>query len=314
MIDEFEDRTAPRADETALYPRLISCSLLFAQRHFAIEDAHFGTVVPLSAAQFLLTGQFDAWSGAQDLSELEELLLARMLRHRQNLLAVDTEFFSYAPSMLANGRIAHFGPAGEGAAAPHHGSDPLACARALLDELDVIRAQVPSRAVVAPPGMYTAPLRVANEDTGASFTIDARYHLQEHHKAPEVAVPRVTTAPPLPEIGVKVLQFQELAANLDDLQGQTFRTTNTLFANLRTGQDEQVRDELRLHPGPMSVLNAPTGVGKSVMMRVWAAGASNRTRPSRSWCRTTSPRSNSPTGSSRISTLWDCPRAAWWCR
>lgn len=267
MIDEFEGGQAPRGDETALYPRLIACALLFAQRYFGIDDAHYGTVVPLAAAHFLLTGQYDAWDQAGRLPESEMLLLGRMLAHRHNLLAVDSEFFEHAPAMLAEGRIAHFGPAGDGLAAPHHGADPLACARVLLEELDALRAGAPSRTVLAPPGMYTAPLRVANKDTASSFTIDARYHLQQHHAAPEPAPVLVRTSASLPEIDLKIDQFQQLAAELDAAQYQTFRGANRLFQNLCTGAGERLAEQLRMRAGAMSVLSAPTGIGKSVMMR-----------------------------------------------
>ena len=258
---------APAYEETAIYPRVIACALLFAERYFPHADMEYGAVVPLVAGHFLLTGQYSAWEGFASLSEGEHALLGRMLRHRANLLAVEKEFTDHAVRMLAENRILHFTAAGPDRAAPCHGGDALALAVELLDELDAIRAQAASRIVPAAPGLYSAAQRAGARDVRAYPSIDVRYNLQGHHLAPETEPVHARTAAALPDIELKIEAFLELAERIDTAQSQDFRSTNRLFESLRTGRGEKVDKVLRMRSGQLSVLSAPTGRGKSVMMQ-----------------------------------------------
>lgn len=251
----------------AIYPRVIACAAALAEIYFPVADEIASDGTTLTATHFILTGQFDAWPGYWSLSAAEQQLIARLHRHRHNQLAVESVFNHHAKGLFSSSQVAYYDVAGGGRLVATHGTNPLACARTLLDQLDDIRAAPFKGLVAATPGDYKAALRVPAPGSSASWTIDTRYRLETHHAPVEPVPIQITTAPALTEIDLKVADFQALAASLDAVYGQTFRGSNQLFARLQS-RSGPLSGLLSMRAGKTQVLSAPTGVGKSVMLGV----------------------------------------------
>ncbi|MEW2634729.1 hypothetical protein AB0903_24570 [Streptomyces sp. NPDC048389] len=258
--------------ESRLLPRVIACACVCAQVYFPAEGRS-GT--SLTAAQFLLTGKFDAWDQYASLSLEDQHRLSRLLRHRTNELANETAFRNHAGDYFLRGDIPGFRLLDdEEQVGAHHGLDPRDCADRLLTELDDIRASQLVTSPVAKPGEYTHTLRVPMAGR-QSAPVLAYYTFDEHHAPPPPRTERLRTAPELVEAVLKVEDFLDLNAQLDEPPGKAFRveTLVPFFKKMRTGRGEAVGKALRLPAGTTRVLSAPTGSGKSVMLRSYGSWA-----------------------------------------
>jgi hypothetical protein len=259
--------------QTRQLPRLIACASACAQAYFPQRDPRHSS---LKAAQFLLTGKYDTWSGYTDLPLQDQLRLSRLLRHRPNELANESAFQRHVQEQFYLGGVPGLRllEGGEQVVA-HHGQEPRGCADRLLDEMDRIRASHLVCSPVAGAGEYTHTLRVpmAGRQSApvlASYTFEAEHAAPKHPQSQ-----RLQTAPDLPEVPLKVRDFLDLNRHLDDGTGREFRaaTLEPFFGKMRTGAGLSVGDTLTLSAGPTQVMSAPTGSGKSVMMRSCATWA-----------------------------------------
>ncbi len=258
--------------ERRLIPRLIACACACAQAHF--PESRSSTT--LTAAQYLLTGKFDTWAGFASLPVDDQRRLCRLLAHRPNPLANDRAFRDYAEAQFFEKRVPGFRlEAGGEKVAGHHGLDPRACADLLLTEMDDIRAAQVNSTPVAQPGEYTHTLRVPMAGRQPAPVL-AYYTFEEHQAPPRRPQPeRLRTASELAEVTLKIEDFLSLNELLDEGPGRAFRTETLapFFKRMRTAKGAPVKRALRLSAGPTTVLSAPTGSGKSVLLRSYASWA-----------------------------------------
>ncbi|MFD8736575.1 hypothetical protein ACFV06_16910 [Streptomyces sp. NPDC059618] len=271
MIDARE-RDGLGQRQTRLLARLIACACACAQEYF--PDSRLGTT--LTAAQFLLTGKYDTWPAFASLPLDDQRRLSRLLAHRANPLANDTAFREYASTSFFEGNVPGFRlhETGEQVVA-HHGLEPRACADRLLKEMDEIRAAQLIASPIAKPGEYTHTLRVPMAGR-QSAPVLAYYTFEEHQAPPRQSSPvRMPTAPEVAEAALKIEPFLQLNTELDEATGKEFRaeTLTPFFEKMRTAQGRPVKGAMRLQAGPTGVLSAPTGSGKSVLLRSYATWA-----------------------------------------
>lgn len=257
--------------QSRLLTRLVACACACAQAYF--PEGRSGTT--LTAAHFLLTGKYDTWSTFASLPLDDKRRLSRLLAHRANPLANDTAFREYAGTSFFDRNVPGFRlqESGEHVIA-HHGLEPRACADQLLKEMDDIRAAQLITSPIAKPGEYTHTLRVPMAGR-QSAPVLAYYTFEEHQAPPQPSPVRLPTAPGLAEAALKIEPFLQLNTELDEVTGKAFRaeTLTPFFENMRTARGEAVKGILRLQAGPTSVLSAPTGSGKSVLLRSYATWA-----------------------------------------
>lgn len=252
-----------------ILPKVVACACAVAQLHFPVRAADDSAGTDLERVCYLLTGQYDAWAEYPCLSVEEQRRISRMLRQRPNRLSNEESLRTDAERFLATGAMSEYALQDGGVLAARHGMPPHELADLLLEEIGRIRADDSRALPVAEPGEYVTTLRVPMADHDYTWAVQAHYTLEERHAAPEVEPVMVRTSPALGQPTLKVPKFLALNKDLDRLAGETFRmeSLDPLFKQLRTGDDEHVEDLLQLRAGNLQVLQAPTGFGKSVLMR-----------------------------------------------
>ncbi|MGK5545913.1 hypothetical protein ACSNOH_14430 [Streptomyces sp. URMC 127] len=264
----LDDDTQTALDRRLL-PKIIACACAVAQAHFPLRTADGGTGTDLERVCYLLSGSYDAWTEYAGLTDDDQQRIGRMLRQRPNRLSNEESLRTDAERFLATGAVSEYVLQESGQLAARHGMPPRELADLLLDEIERLRAENSRPMPAAEPGSYVTTLRVPVAGHDHTWAVQAHYTLEEHHAAPDAAWPTVRTSPAADDITVKIRDFLQLNADLDQDAGQTFRTQSLdpLFRQLRTGKNQPVRDVLRLRAGNLQVLQAPTGFGKSVLMR-----------------------------------------------
>ncbi|MFI6547224.1 hypothetical protein ACIBO9_28660 [Streptomyces prunicolor] len=252
-----------------ILPKVITCACAVAQLHFPVRAADGSAGTDLERVCYLLSGQYDAWAEYPGLAVEEQRRISRMLRQRPNRLSNEESLRTDAERFLATGAMSEYVLRDDGVLAARHGMPPYELADLLLEEIVRIRAENSRALPVAEPGEYVTTLRVPVAGHDHTWAVQAHYRLEERHAAPEAEPITVHTSPAARELSLKVDKFLALNRELDELAGETFRTESLdpLFKELRTGEDQQVGDLLRLRAGNLQVLQAPTGFGKSVLMR-----------------------------------------------
>ncbi len=265
--------TAPQQTKRQehLLPRLLACALACAQAHFRAPDA-----ATLTAAHYLLTGKYDVWSGYPALKTDDQRRLARMLRHRDNDVANDSSFRSHAVEQLEQDKVPGVRLLDDREHVRfHHGIAPRAFADRLLDEMDTIAAEGLRPQPIALAGEHTNTLNVPMAQ-GLRAPILASYTFGDEH-VPEHRPPALplATAEDLPEAVLDISEFLSLSSRLDDKSRTAFReqTLRPFFERMRDRNGRRLEGKLELRAGPTQVLSAPTGSGKSVMMRGTATWA-----------------------------------------
>jgi hypothetical protein len=252
-----------------ILPKVITCACAVAQLHFPVRAADGSAGTDLERVCYLLTGQYDAWAEYPGLPVEEQRRISLMLRQRPNRLSNEESLRTDAERFLATGAMSEYVLRDDGVLAARHGLPPHELADLLLEEIVRIRAENSRALPVAEPGEYVTTLRVPVAGHDHTWAVQAHYRLEERHAAPDAEPVTVHTSPAARELSLKVDKFLALNRELDELAGETFRTESIdpLFKELRTGEDQHVGDLLRLRAGNLQVLQAPTGFGKSVLMR-----------------------------------------------
>lgn len=252
-----------------ILPKVIACACAVAQLHFPVRAADGSAGTDLERVHYLLTGQYDAWAEYPGLSVEEQRRIGRMLRQRPNRLSNEESLRTDVERFLATGAMSEYVLRDDGVLAARHGMPPHELADLLLEEIVRIRAENSRALPDAEPGEYVTTLRVPLAGQDHTWAVQAHYRLEERHAAPEAEPVTVRTSPAVRQPSLKVGEFLALNRELDELAGETFRTESLdpLFKQLRTGEDQPVSDLLHLRAGNLQVLQAPTGFGKSVLMR-----------------------------------------------
>jgi hypothetical protein len=248
--------------------KIAELALALAAHYFSDEGDE---VARFADAAFLLSGQLHCWERWERLSYEEKQRFGRLLAMRPERFANPTVFTRTMVHVLSedNPRIGSFQLTEDRTGArPVLGGDLAGFADRMFAELE---AGPPKGGTVkaASPGPWSLR-RSRDRRAGENIEIIIPYH-------PPVPVttqlPAVSKAPPRPVLTVRISELLALAEQLDALRPEGIpylhATLGKLFADLRTG-DGLIEDDLVLVSGLLRILNAPTGTGKSVLMRVLA--------------------------------------------
>lgn len=243
----------------------VACA--FSEAFFASRD-ETGTVrVPLDQAHVFASGRVDLWDGWDSQPSAVKQLVGRFLRLRHNELASQNAFLAAARRQFTTADAPYALPPGvpsyEAAdVVPLHGQEPLTFAEQLLDDMEAIQAGKRVPVAAATPGAWSF---------GWQGRSTVELPVLPGTRNGQSAPPAVTTAPAVGEIKVTRQELEELARELDDAKGQSWRqeVVRGLLAGLRDSEDLPV-GELTARAGRLHILNAPTGVGKTVLNRLLA--------------------------------------------
>jgi hypothetical protein len=247
----------------------VQASLAIAQE-FSGEAGHDGRPpVRFALAHVLISGRLDTWDAWEDLDSGVKSLIGRLLRVRHNELASLQRFLDAArrvcaaadsPFRLPDG----VAPYDAGHAVPMHGQQPLVFAQRLIEDMEAEHARQRAPVGGADGGVWEFGGRERSQVT-----------LPDGFKAPGITPVVITTAPYLGDFPVTCKDLIEIAAELDRAWcGPPWRegVMANILAGLRNGNGLPI-EELLLAAGRLNLLNAPTGVGKTVLMRVLGIAA-----------------------------------------
>lgn len=243
----------------------VACA--FSEAFFATRDGDNRVQVPLEQAHAFAAGRVDLWDSWYSRPSAVKQLVGRFLRLRHNELASYNRFFAAARRQFTAADAPYAIPAGvpsyEAAdVVPMHGQEPLEFAAQTLDDMEEIQEGKQVLLETAAPGTW-------------SFGWQGRSTVelpdQPGNRNPPPALPAVATAPPHREIKVSHQELEDLARELDHATGQFWRhgIIRKLLAGLRDSEGLPV-GELIARAGQLHIMNAPTGVGKSVINRLLA--------------------------------------------
>ncbi|SPT51220.1 hypothetical protein [Actinomadura madurae] len=226
---------------------------------------------------FLLSGQMHYWSDWMALPYAEKQRIGRLLALRPERFANPTVFGRTMKHVLSaeRPRLDTFRLTKDGAGArPVLGGDLDGFADGLLSELE---AGPPKDGVVQMASAGVWALR-HNRDGRIGECVEVtipEYSAGGSEPAPQRAI----SAPRRTEVRVNITELLELAGRLDDLRPDRTPYLRATLDKLLAGLREEVgpvTEDLILLSGLLRVLNAPTGTGKSVLMRVLAVHLAQR--------------------------------------
>ncbi|GAA1018949.1 hypothetical protein Aple_025200 [Acrocarpospora pleiomorpha] len=256
-IGRQESDTAMKAAELAL---------VLAAYYFPGAD---GEEARFTDAAFLLSGHLHCWDRWQGLPYPEKQRIARLLAMRPERYANPTVFARTMRHVLSfqGERLPSFLlSADQNGARPMLGGDLDGYASRLLAEL----GSTPSRAgtmQTAQPGAWL----IRHKPDGRTVEVTVP-HFQAA-KAHLVKPPAVRKAPRRGELRVKIEDLLALAQRLDAFRPSSRRFLHATLIKLIAGLrdvDGPLKDDIAFASGVLRLLNAPTGTGKSVLMRVLA--------------------------------------------
>lgn len=262
----------------------IGAALALAAHYFPEHDDDHDVLASFQHAAFFLTGQFDKWSVWRAMSQPEKQRIAAVLRAAPEELASVRGFSVRARKALAPvegaTRVVPFVLIGDNplraeTAAPKVGGDLLGYVDRVIERLDKAR---PRRRPAKPaaPGVW---LTRTTYTPGAGLVqgratipvFDATAATDDEGSD----LPEVTTVGHHADLEISTSELLELARKIDQRykpeDQYVYNVLNTLFEALETTDTVEPMSMLRLLSGPVQVLNAPTGTGKSVLVRVAAS-------------------------------------------
>lgn len=243
----------------------IACAL--AEAFFGFPDADGRTAVPLDAAALVAAGRLDLWRGWAGQSDATRRLVGRFLRIRPNDVGAPRRFANAARTLRTDPDSPYEVPEGVPdsevvAVVARHGQQPLELAARLLDEAEAMHANRRQPPPVATPGRWKFGWR-------GQSVVDIPLEVKDAVVAPIV----VETTPPVAELTVTFDALRQLAYDIAEARAERpwqVERLNELFEGLRLEDDSPAHDRLVLRAGGLRLLNAPTGVGKSVLIRLMA--------------------------------------------
>jgi hypothetical protein len=253
----------------------ILAALALAQEFFATAVADGEQRVRLADAHVILSGRLDTWDGWPAADPAARRLTGRLLRARHNELASLRRFTEAARRACSAADSPFLIPAG---VAPHdaaevialHGQPATDLARQMIERMEADRAS------------RRGPVPAAGEGTWQFGWQDRSVvSLPDGLNPPAPDPPAITTTPHVAAFEVTVKELTGIAAELDQAWGgQPWReqVMNTILGGLRDDREAPVQ-ELVLAASRLNLLNAPTGVGKTVLMRILAIAAARASTP-----------------------------------
>jgi hypothetical protein len=260
----------------------IVTALALAAHYFPGRDQDGTLTSSFAHAAFLLGGHYDTWAAWRGLSQQEKQRITAVLAAAPEELSKVGMFRGRARKLL-NGpgdsqtrfpyRLAGDNPGRAEAAIPMVGGDLLGYVDRTLDRLAKDhRRRRPGKP--AGPGTWLTRTWYAPGDG----LIQGQATISEPGGSGEDAgetAPEVTTVPYQPDVSIDTGALLELAGDIDQRyppqDRYVYQVLGDLFTQLNTTDSIKVTEAIRLLSGPMEVLNAPTGTGKSVFVRVAAS-------------------------------------------
>lgn len=259
----------------------ILAALALAAHYFPQLDQDGILTSSFAHASFLLGGHYDAWAAWRGLGQAEKQRIAAVLAVAPEELSRPAMFRERAVKLLDRSdddqRPVQFLLAGDNprraqAAVPMVGGDLVGFADRILDRLSKDhRRRRPDKP--AGPGMWLTQTWYAPGHglIQGKATIPGADGIGDS----DMAALEVATVPHQADLSIDTGALLELAADIDmryqPEDRYLYQVLNDLFTQLNTTDSIKVTEAIRLVPGPTEVLNAPTGTGKSVFVRVAAS-------------------------------------------
>ncbi|MEV4511600.1 hypothetical protein AB0K00_21815 [Dactylosporangium sp. NPDC049525] len=223
-------------------------------------------------ARFILSGQLGVWDRWRDgLSPEHRHMIDRLLALRPRRLATEGGFRVSLEVHLRNGRSPRYDPLGDLLQV----TDGIPVAQLLTTALADLEAAAspPAAPPVAQPGRtYNSSVFL----TGAGREEYRRNTYQIPEVPPAAAQPSpipVIDTPAPQQLVLDMIQLRDTARRIDEARaGASFSLFEALqsFTTELRGPDGQPLQRLELVAGPLTLAVAPTGSGKSILMRVAA--------------------------------------------
>ncbi|RFS81426.1 hypothetical protein D0T12_31195 [Actinomadura spongiicola] len=272
-----------RIPETAVYT-----ALALAAHYFPLTvDGDSRSAAPFAQAAFLLSGKYRAWDKWGELSHEEKQRIALVCSIAPDEL-VDVRKFSVAarsllarldaadsgaPSVLAAFELVGENPFTADAAFPRLGGD-------LLGYVDRMTARFRRPSARPKPPPFAGP---GTWRTGEIFVKDVgqvhgRLTIPTYPQFTEALshehLPHVSTVPYQADLRIPTEELLALAKLIDERFPEDgrylHRILGQLFDLLQTTDTVSPAEALTLTAGGLEIFNAPTGTGKSVLVRVMA--------------------------------------------
>jgi hypothetical protein len=259
----------PRSQEVAAAAAL-------AGHYFPYSRADQATLhVQLKDLVFLLSGHLELWAQWPQLRLDEQRLITELLRLRDPELANANVVRSVlsASQLQPWPGIQFRNDGSEETIELRLGREPLEVAREWITTLRMDRnLTTPKKRPIAQDGHFTAPLFRGLGDL--ADLAHPTYSLGSLD-VPDLAPIDLGEPAEADHLRIDLDELSEIAKTLDAAYGTTHRTASLskVFDNLRTRGSEGVDTDWMLTAGPMQVLQAPTGYGKSVLTELVACWA-----------------------------------------
>lgn len=253
------------ASEPGLHVLITQAACALAEALFPARSDSGQVMVPLRQAHVFAAGRMDAWARWHDQPRVVHELVGQLLRLRHNDLGSVNRFlraardaaqrndspYTLAPNTAA--KDAEF-------VLPRHGQDPLDLAAGLLSEAQAKSSHNRVAAPLAGHGLWTF---------GSQDRTVVRLPQLDVGELPEL---QAQTVSDFGDLTVAMTDLLAIADELDAAQSvPAWRSDliKKLFHGLKDTSDRSV-ERLELRNGRLTTLNAPTGVGKTVLIQLIA--------------------------------------------
>ncbi|MEV6227447.1 hypothetical protein AB0L88_06115 [Saccharopolyspora shandongensis] len=258
----------------------VSAALALAAHYFPTRLDDGRTAGSFHHASYLLSGHLDMWSQWRDMPVEDKQRIAALTGFTPEELANPATFATRARALLradddeemAFPFRAYTEAVGAATSAiPQVGGDLLGYADRILERLRKDHRRRSPRKP-AEPGLW----RTKTAYAPAVGNIEGTAAIPAFGDGDEItrALPTLVTTPYLPHVDVTTHELLDLAHQVDQRYPSQQRYLHDvlkgLLDQLSTSDTLAPTDLLRLVAGPTEVFNAPTGTGKSVLVRVAA--------------------------------------------
>jgi len=256
-----------------LTPHALTAALALAELHFVRELADGGRVVDPRDARFLLSGQVGTWRRWRDGLVAEECRpVDLLLRYRPRRLATESGFRVSLDSRLKRGLLPRYRQEDGGGLLVVGGVPPQQVLAEALGELEQAARQ----------RWWSPPVADGGQEYVAAAYLDAGQGRQEFRRStylvPDISVEaaplHLEERPGAVYLKLVPSTLVETARRIDEGENDPSFSLHDRLAwflhGLRVPGGGPVTD-LGLRAGLLNLLVAPTGTGKSLLMRVAAA-------------------------------------------
>ncbi|GAA1774239.1 hypothetical protein [Luedemannella helvata] len=276
--------TEPPVRETAIHVALALAAHYFPQT----VDGDTRCAGAFADAAFLLSGKYSVWERWRILPHDEKQRIALAGSIAPSDLAQPRAFSVAARALLTRVNVGEDGETAAIAAFEPVGSNAFTATAALprvgRDLLEYVDRQIarfrrpsvrPKPLEFAGPGTWSTP-EIFVKDTGQiRGKVSIPLYPQFIEPLSHERLPHVRTVGYHPDLRIPTAELLELAEQIDSRYNPDERylrnTLAQLFDVLQTSDTVSAQEALRLNAGGMQIFHAPTGTGKSVLVRVMAS-------------------------------------------